>query len=288
MTWILSGFADEAADTIDDQIRVIQNAGLTHIDPRLFNSNVSIVDIDEAFARDVKSKLDAAGISANMLGTPIGKIDITDDFQMDLDRLDRVAKTAEMLDCRDIRVFSYFNKTCKSAGAWRDESIKRLATLKDRAKGHGLVLFNENELHLYGAEVAHVRDIANELRDDAFKMIFDFDNYNQTGEDVWLAWETLRDVTDAFHLKESDKDCQHVPIGEGAGRSREILTDALQRGWDGCLSLEPHLAHSPAVVATGHHGQANQKLADLSPPQCWQFAAETAKRLISDVGAKFE
>lgn len=288
MTWILSGFADEAANSIDDQIRVIQDAGFKYMDPRLFNSDVSIVDIDEPFAKDVKVKLDAAGITANMLGTPIGKIDISEDFQTDLDRLDRLTKTAEILGCNQVRVFSYFNKTDRPVNEWRDESIKRLGTLKDKAKAAGLVLFNENELHLYGAEVAHVKDIADALRDDSFKMIFDFDNYNQAGEDVWQAWETLRDMTDAFHLKESDKDCQHVPMGEGAGRSREILADALSRGWTGCLSLEPHLAHSPAVVATGHHGQANRKLADLSPPECWQFAAGTAKKLISDIGAKFE
>ena len=99
----------------------------------------------------------------------------------------------------------------------------------------------------------------------------------------------LRDRTGAFHLKDSTAPPQsmHVPLGEGNGRVREILADALARGWTGSLSLEPHLSHSPAVIATHVHGHENRALKDLSPAESFQVGAEASRRLLDDIGAAY-
>lgn len=80
----------------------------------------------------------------------------------------------------------------------------------------------------------------------------------------------------------------HVPIGQGAGCARQILSDALAMGWQGPLSMEPHLAHSKAVMATGPHGRQNQALSDLTPMQAFVFATQEAKKLLKDIGAGYE
>ena len=99
----------------------------------------------------------------------------------------------------------------------------------------------------------------------------------------------LRDLTDAFHLKESSKSAtgefQNVPLGEGNVQSHRILADALARGWVGPLSLEPHLSHSAAVMVTGPTGQQNQKLSDLGPVETFQVAAAAAKTVLGNIKA---
>ena len=111
---------------------------------------------------------------------------------------------------------------------------------------------------------------------------------DQSGDDCWENWLALREQTDSFHLKDSDSEGQHVPIGEGAGQAPRILADALARGWDGPLSLEPHLAHSAAVVATGPSGRAYEKTAGLTPQQCFAYATDAARKLLDRIGAAYD
>lgn len=289
--WTLSAFADEAAEGIDGQIAATRQAGLKFIDLRnLDGFNISALPIDHA--RAVKAKLDVAGIAVGMFGSPVGKIDITEDFATDLHKLRHMGQLADIFGCRKIRVFSYFNKTDQSMAAWQAESLRRLGELKKLAGQLGLSLYHENERHIFGDVRWQVEAIANALRDSGpagsagtFRLIFDFDNYNQSREDPYANWLKLRDITDAFHLKDSDKDCQHVPMGTGQSRAKEVLVDALSRGWHGHLAMEPHLARSPAVLATGPGGKPNQKLADLSPAECFVYAADVVKKLLGEVKA---
>lgn len=285
--WILSAFADEAGSTTEEQIAALQRAGLKHIDVRgLEGFNVSELPLD--VAQVAAQKFADAGITVGMLGSPLGKIDITEEFETDLAKLRHIAKLAPVFGANSVRVFSYFNKSGRSHSEWQAESLRRLGALKDEARNLGLILYHENERHIYGDLCADVLAIARELRDgETFRLILDFDNYNQSGEDVWENWQQLKDVTDAFHLKDSTKENQHVPIGQGAGYAREIFTDALKNGWSGPLALEPHLTHSAAVMATGPSGQANQEFQNMGPADCFHIAAEEAKKLLQEIGAEF-
>jgi sugar phosphate isomerase/epimerase len=150
----------------------------------------------------------------------------------------------------------------------------------------GLVLFHENERHIFGDLGDDVIQIA-ALRGDNFKLIFDFDNYQQSGEDVWATWGKLADLTDAIHLKDSTSDKKHVPVGMGAGRVKEIIADAVKRGWSGPLAVEPHLTHSGAVAATGPSGAVNEAYGAMAPQDSFHIAVETAKSLLDEAGAQW-
>ncbi len=284
LSWRLSAFADEAGDSCGEQIAALQKAGLNFIDLRSVDG-FNIVELPLENARIIKEKLDAANIEVAMFGTPIGKIDIAEDFETDLQKLRHLAELAPIFDCRAARIFSYYNKAEKPHEEWQAESIRRLLALRDEAKNLGLILYHENERHIFGDLGRDVQTLAREVRDDSFRLIFDFDNYNQSGEDVWATWETLRGATDAFHLKDSTQENEHVPAGQGNGRIAEILQDAARRGWSGPLSLEPHLSHSGAVAATGPGGRANETYKTMSPADCFHIAAEVAKELLAEVGA---
>ena len=257
MTWFLSAFADEAGNSSVEQISALKNAGISRIDVRKIDGhNVSNLPLDAA--KEIKQKFDAAGITVGMLGSPIGKVDIADDFQPELAKLRHLGQVADVLNCRAVRIFSYFNKKGASPQEWQKQSLDRLKQLRDLAAQLHLTLYHENERHIFGDRCPQVEVLARELRDrKTFFLIYDFDNFHQSGDDNWANWQKLKSATDAFHLKDSDAKNQHVPIGQGAGKARQILADALKSGWTGQLSLEPHLKHSGAIADTGPHGQAN-------------------------------
>lgn len=289
--WVLSAFADEASGPIDGQITALKRCGFKHIDPRGVNGhNISALPLD--VAKETRAKLDAAGITVNMLGSPLGKIDISDPFATDLAKLEHLAAVGDILGCKAVRIFSYYNKKNVVLEEWRKEAFSRLRQLLNRANQLGMVLYHENESHIYGDPVYRNVEIAKEFRgagatapEGSLRMIFDFGNYLNADENAWDAWVALRDYHDAFHLKELDAKKQHVPIGTGIGQTQRILGDALARGWKGSLSLEPHLAHSPAVLATGPTGIANQSLASLPTAEVFHIAAEAAKLLMTQVKA---
>lgn len=286
MTWTLSAFADEAGQPIADQIAALTADGISRVDLRNVET-WNIVDLPEAEAKKINAKLNDAGIKVGMFGSPIGKIDVADDVAIDLKRLEHLARLRDIFGCRDVRIFSYYNKTNPvSPEAWKSEALKRLSALRDLAAKLDMVLYHENEGEIFGDHLPEIQIIAKELRDDRhFKLIFDFDNYNRGGDDVWANWQALFDQTDCFHLKDSDADGQHVPVGSGAGKVQEILADALSRGWQGPLSLEPHLQHSGAVAKTHVSGIENQSFKNLSSAECFSVAAKAAKNLLSQIKA---
>lgn len=283
--WTLSAFSDEAGNTIEDQIQATQQAGLAFLDLRGVDGfNIAALPIENAQA--IKRKLDAAGLQVQMLGSPLGKIDIAEDFEPEAEKLRHLSRVGDILGCPNVRIFSYYNKANASHAAWKDESLKRLSLLRGIARQEGLVLYHENERHIFGDLGSDVLAIGRELRDEtSFKLIFDFDNFNQSGEDVWATWQVLAGLTDGFHLKDSTGDNQHVPVGQGNGRVREILEDAVARGWSGPVAVEPHLQHSKAVMATGPSGQSNQAFAEMSANEAFQVACSVARRLLEEVGA---
>ena len=86
-------FADEASPRIDDQIKAMQRNGLQGLEIRnVDGENVSSISLDKA--REVRKKLDDAGLITWSIGSPIGKIDIeTGSFEAHLDSLRHCAKT---------------------------------------------------------------------------------------------------------------------------------------------------------------------------------------------------
>ncbi|HEX7008335.1 MAG TPA: sugar phosphate isomerase/epimerase family protein [Phycisphaeraceae bacterium] len=286
MSWILSALSDEAGAAPQEQVRALREAGIRYVDLRSIGEhNIASLPVDQA--RELQQMLQDAGVRVQMFASPIGKIDISEDFQADLDRLNHLGELASVFNCHSIRIFSYFNRAGRDKGQWQSQAIDRLTQLADRADRLGLTLYHENERHIFGETLARVQAIAEAFHGrDTFKFIFDFDNYVQAGEDPWDNWLALRDRTDAIHLKDSTRQGVHVPAGQGDGRVREILSDALKRNWRGPLTLEPHLVHSAAVVATGPSGSGNEQLKDLGPYGCFQLAAREVHKLLRDIGAE--
>lgn len=57
--------------------------------------------------KEIKGKLDDQGIAISSLASPIGKINIKDDFTPHLEHFKHVAELAHVLNTRYIRMFSF-------------------------------------------------------------------------------------------------------------------------------------------------------------------------------------
>ena len=281
--WTLSAFTDEAGTALDVQIEAAQKAGLRFVDLRSLDG-YTIADFPLEQAAKARRKLDDAGLQVGMFGSPIGKTDIANDFAGEVERLRRIARLAPLLGGNAVRIFSFYNAHGAPKSQWEEVSLERLSKLRDEARTLGLVLFHENERHIFGDCSADVAKIA-ALRDDHLRTIFDFDNFNQGGEDVWTVWQLLHEVTDAFHLKDSTKELQHVPVGQGNGQVERILQDALRRGWRGPLTVEPHLSHSGAVAATGPGGTENEAYSKMPLATSFHLAVAEARRLLAGLSS---
>ena len=302
MTWQLSTYPDEGGGTCAQQIAGLRQAGIKRLDIRMMDGfNISVMPPDHA--KRVREQLDAAGISCAMFGSPIGKIDLADDFNIDLEKLRHLAALAPILNCRVVRIFSYFNrKAAAPYEEYRKEALRRLRELKTAARDLGLILYHENETAVFGDRAEEVLIIVNELRDtpstatngnasQTFRTIFDFGNFNAGRENVWNNWVKLRDFTDAIHLKDSlwtagDKsEIHYVPAGQGGCFVREILADGVKRRFSGPISIESHLAQSAAVAAVGPTGVVNQMYSSMPPDASFQIACAAGKAALIEAGA---
>lgn len=239
----ISAFADEAASGLADQIKALQKAELSAIDIRSLDG-YGITDLPLDHAEKVRAELDAAGIRVHMFGSPIGKTEVTDDPSLELGRLEHLAKLKPILGCSAVRMFSFFNRTELPTAQWAKAALDRLRQIKDRAGELGLVLYHENETHVFGDPIEHVLQIA-ELRGDSFKLIYDFANFIRTGTPGWETWRQHREVADAFHFKDQLLDGTHVPMGQGDTDALAIVRDALQMGLRLPVTVEPHLPLNP-------------------------------------------
>ena len=73
MNWLLSAFADEAGDACETQIEALKKAGLNFIDIRGMDGfNITTMPVEHA--REVKQKLDAAGMKVGMFGQKVTSV----------------------------------------------------------------------------------------------------------------------------------------------------------------------------------------------------------------------
>ncbi|MCD7827776.1 MAG: sugar phosphate isomerase/epimerase, partial [Clostridiales bacterium] len=123
--FILSAFADEGGKTIDEQIEALKANKLTAIEPRGING-VNISDFTNEDAKKLKKKLDDNNIIVSALGSPFGKIKITDDFEPHFEKFKTAVENACILGAENIRIFSFFIENAGLCETYRDEVMERL------------------------------------------------------------------------------------------------------------------------------------------------------------------
>ena len=236
----ITGFADEIAQELDTQIESLKKLDVHYVEMRGVDGNNLIFHTDEK-VKDIKGKLDDAGIALSALGSPLGKIGIDEDFDKHLEEFKRAGEIAHMMDTKNIRMFSFYISD-EQRNSMKDEVFERLGRFVDYASHNDIVLLHENEKGIYGEKAPECREIMDNFAGEHFKAIFDFANFVQAGQDTLEAYELLKDHIAYIHVKDARKENGTVvPAGYGDGNVEAILGRLFEKGFDGFLSLEPHL-----------------------------------------------
>ena len=233
-------FADEASPRIDEQIKAMVRNGLQGLEIRnVDGENVSAISLDKA--REVRKKLDDAGLITWSIGSPLGKIDIEKgSFEEHLDSLSHTLEVASVLGAKNIRMFSFFIPAGKDPAIFRNQVMDRLHRMVEVSAGSGIALCHENEKGIYGDVATRCLDVLTEVPE--LHGVFDPANFVQCGQDTLEAWEMLKDRINYMHIKDAlFSDSSVVPAGKGDGHVGEVLHAFLAKG--GCdMTVEPHLA----------------------------------------------
>lgn len=274
----ISGFADEIAESVDTQFEVLNKLGMGYFEPRgIDGKNISRLT-DEEVAH-LKERMAAAGIKISSIGSPIGKMKLEDDFTEHFAKFQRVVEIAKLLDTKYIRMFSFYHA---GGDVWtaeeREVVLARLRQMIAYAKEQDIVLLHENEKDVYGDTADRCADLMKELYCDNFKAVFDPANFVQCGQDTKYAYSILKDYIEYMHIKDAILETGRVvPAGMGDGNLEYILGELFKNGYDGYLSLEPHLGSFAGLADL----ELDDKMLDL--PQSGEGTFIIAYRALCDI-----
>ena len=255
----LSGIADEAGSLIDVQIRATQELGWKHLEAR--NVEVpghpkgNLHDIPESAFEIVVEQLARSGLKINCFGSTIGNWakSVEDPFEITLGEVRRALPRMERLGTRFIRIMSY--KVREGEDQMEQERFRRLREITKMFLDAGLQPVHENCMNYGGMGWPFALKLLENV--PGLKWVFDTANpiFNDDRskpkpwpkQDPWEFYTHVKPWIVHVHIKDArwnpaKNDADYTYPGEGDGAVRRIIADLLTSGYDGCFSIEPHLA----------------------------------------------
>ena len=267
----LTGIADEASQDGNIQISTTKTLGWNAIEARCLNGK-NLHDVSDTEFEEFRRALDDAEVYVNAFGSAIanwGK-DVRDDFSITLDEVKRAIPRMKALGSKMVRIMSY--KVVEGEDLMVDERIRRLKIIVHLFAAEGISAIHENCMNYGGLSWQHTLELIDAI--PGMKLVFDTANpvFNrdrskdgQPWQDPWEFYQKVREHIAYVHIKDclepsADNGGKEVYLypGEGQGKVREILADLQANGYEGGISIEPHLA------AVFH--DANSKNADSGDP----------------------
>ena len=279
----ITGFSDEIAESFAEQLAAVRRLGMEYIEPRgLDGINISSLTVEQA--KEYKKMMDDAGVKVSSLGSPIGKVNIVEDFEPHYQKYLHTLELAEIFDARYIRMFSFYYPLENDPANYRNEVIERVGKFVEGAESYDVTLLLENELNLYGDTAARVYDVLHSIDSPKLRHTFDPANYVLTPQKVYPdAFELLVDYIEYLHIKDArweDKSIQ--PSGQGDGCIKEVLQALQARDFKGFVSLEPHLGSFTGLASI----QSLLNVDDL--PQggegTFKIAYEALAKILREIG----
>ena len=279
MGLLLSGFADEGAKGLREQIAIHKNFDIHSLEIR----NVEGVNIgqmadqqfEDAYRIIQEEEIQICGFGAAIANWARP---ITTAFQVDIDELRRSIPRMNRLETKIIRIMSYPNDNLDEA-SWRKETIRRLRELANIAAQEGIILGHENCDGWGSQSPDNLRALMEEIDSPALQIIFDTGNpiaHNGTTDDVWEFYRAAKPWICHFHIKDCFQNEQneiiHCYPGDGWCDIKNIIIDLLETGYKGCFSMEPHMAgqihlnnmHPDGIDAKGIYEEYCRKTIELT------------------------
>jgi sugar phosphate isomerase/epimerase len=256
---IITGIGDEAADLLAGQVLAARELNWRYLEmrsvelPGVHKANFHDLP-DDAFDRAVR-QLESAGVGVYCFGSTIMNWSkkVHDPFELTLKETRRAIQRMTRLGTRYVRIMSY--KPADEEYRIPAEVFGRVKDVTNMFLDAGLQPVHENCMNYGGMSWQHALELLD--RCPGLKWLFDTANpiFNPDRsktkpwprQDPWEFWEHLRDHTLHIHVKDAAwnparNNADYTWPGEGEGRVRDILRDALTRGYDAGLSIEPHIS----------------------------------------------
>lgn len=255
---LLMGIGDEAGGSLAHQIAATRELGWGHIEMRGVEvpgyAKANFHDIPDAAFERAAVDLEAAGIRVHCFGSTIMNWAKTVETPWDVTRVEvaRCIPRMKRLGTRYVRIMSL--KPTDDAHLIPRLVFERVGEVTRQFVDEGLIPVHENCMNHGGMSWEHALELLD--RCPGLKWVFDTANpvFNTDRskprpwpqQDPWEFWEHVRDHVVHIHVKDATwnpakKDADYNWPGEGQGRVRDILKDALARGYAGGVSIEPHM-----------------------------------------------
>ena len=258
MAITLLGIGDEAGSAIDSQIAATQELGWTQIEMRGVEvpgwPKSNFHDLPDKAFDTAAGKLEEAGLAVYCFGSTIMNWakTIETPWEVTLAEVKRTIPRMQRVGAKFVRIMSL--KPRDDEYTIPNEVFRRVRDVTSMFIDAGLTPVHENCMNYGGMSWQH----ALELLDKApgLKWVFDTANpvFNPDRskpkpwpqQDPWEFWTHLRDHSVHIHVKDATwnpekKDADYNWPGEGQGRVRDILKDAVDRGYSAAISIEPHM-----------------------------------------------
>ena len=282
--FVFSAFADEIDACFDKQLEALQTLGIPYLELRgVDGKSFSVLNDDEV--KTVGAKLKNAGIRLSALGSPIGKIDVTGDFEAHKKLFSRIMDIGEALDCSRIRMFSFYPGPLDRP-AFEKQVFEWIEELLCMAEVRGFTLCHENEKDIYGCspeeELALLSHFGGRL-----KAVLDPGNFAFCKLDASKGYPLLKDYISYFHIKDADEDGTIVPPGKGVAHLRETLQSVAndRRGQTVLLTMEPHLMVFDGLASLSKLDDIKHKYTFASPFEAFKTAYAYTKAMAEQCGS---
>ena len=289
----LTGIADEASQNIEEQIRATKELGWNAIESRFVNGK-NIHDVCDEEFDEVCRALDGSGVYINAFGSAIGNWgkDVRDDFSITEEEISRAIPRMKTLGAKFVRIMSY--KVLDQEDQLADERIRRLRLIVDAFAVEGITSVHENCMNYGGMSWKHTMELIEAV--PGMKLVFDTCNPvfnrdhsrdNKPWQDPWEFYQKVKDHISYVHVKdglnpspETGNQEVYTYPGEGQGCVKEIMQDLKESGYDGGISIEPHLA---AVF----HDTDSQNHTDEDPEQIYIRYGQKLMGILKTVGYEY-
>jgi len=272
----LYAFSDEASTGLEKQIAALKRNGLDGMEIRNIDS-VNVADITVEKANRLRARLSDEGLCVWSVGSPIGKIDINEDFEKELDKFRHTLEVALILNANNIRLFSFYIPQNRPAELYMDEVINRLGLFAELANDAGVTLCHENEKGIFGDIPERCLVIHKHLPE--IKAVFDPANFVQCRVDTLRAWSILKKHVKYIHIKDALANGSVVPSGEGIGNVEQIVKEFISLGGKH-FTIEPHLTLFDGSDKLERNGMLNYKYTYASNEIAFDIACESFKNLL--------
>ncbi|MDW7980776.1 MAG: TIM barrel protein, partial [Verrucomicrobiales bacterium] len=261
------GISDEAAQSLEGQITAFKRLGWRHIEMREVEvpgfTKANFHDLDDRAFEQVVARLDQSGIEVYCLASAIlnWAKTIHTPFSVTSAEVRRAINRMHRTGAKYVRIMSF------KPG---DDEFRIPKLVFEHVRGvtqmfldAGIQPLHENCMNYGSMSWQHALELLDKC--PGLKWLFDTGNpvlnpdrskpKPWPRQDPWEFWCNIREFTMHIHVKDAvwnaaKNVAEYRWPGEGAGCVRQIIRDALARGYTGAFSIEPHMANVYPQPAT--------------------------------------